>query len=453
MSDTRAVVAFDYRRVVVAGSIGTAIEVYDTFVYGYFATVLARLFFPTWDPTAALLATFAIFAVGFFVRPIGAIIFGHVGDRIGRRTALAFSLLLMTLATVAFGLLPTYASVGLLAPVLLLLCRLLQGLSASAEAPGAILLILEHAPRHRRGRAVSINNAAANLGSAAAAAVGLTLAKTLSAPDLATWGWRVAFLLAAPIGLVGLYIRTRLLDPPVFLALGEAARQGRAPLLRALSTAKRPMFVFMAWMAVSALAGYMVVSYLPSYLVRVVGLSQAEAFEASLFALLVQGAAALVGGYLADRYPLRNVAIGAIAGLAVVAVPGLLIINAFGTMGAAVLGLTLWALFVGSTYSVGTILSLTLFPVAIRFTATAVALNLGFTLFGGTAPYVSTWLVASTGSPIAPGVYLCVVAVVGLVVAVIGLPRADTALTGQGLAFGDAASMGAPDGAGPRRDE
>jgi MHS family proline/betaine transporter-like MFS transporter len=142
-----------------------------------------------------------------------------------------------------------------------------------------------------------------------------------------------------------------------------------------------------------------------------------------------------------------------IGGLAVVAVPGLLIINVFGTMGAAVLGLTLWALFVWSTYSVGTMLSLTLFPVAIRFTATAVALNLGFTLFGGTAPYVSTWLVSSTGSPIAPGVYLGVVAVIGVLVAVIGLPRAEPTTDRLRLAArSDPARVGAPDRAGPRRD-
>src|SRR4051812_49339806 len=124
------------RRVVVAASVGTFIEVYDVAIYGYFATILAAHFFPPGDPTAALLATFAIFAVGFAVPPIGGIIFGHVGDRLGRRPALAFSLLLMTAATVAFGLLPTYADAGLLAPALLLLCRLLQGLSASAEIPG-----------------------------------------------------------------------------------------------------------------------------------------------------------------------------------------------------------------------------------------------------------------------------------------------------------------------------
>src|SRR3954454_4383285 len=219
------------RKVLVATSIGTLIEVYDILIYGYFATVLSQQFFPPGDPTAALLATFAIFAVGFFLRPLGAVIFGHLGDRFGRRTALAFSLLLMTLATVAFGLLPTYAAVGLLAPALLLLCRVLQGLSVSAELPGAMLLLLEHTPINRRGLAVSINTVGSGIGTVAAATVSLILARLLSPDQLAAWGWRVAFLIAAPIGIVDLYVRTRLLDSPAFLALGETARQGRAPLV------------------------------------------------------------------------------------------------------------------------------------------------------------------------------------------------------------------------------
>jgi MHS family proline/betaine transporter-like MFS transporter len=189
MSDSRTgAAAVGYRTVLVATTIGNLIEVYDILIYGYFATVLSRQFFPPGDPTAALLATFAIFAVGFFLRPLGAVILGHVGDRFGRRTALAFSLLLMTLATVAFGLLPTYAAVGLLAPVLLLLCRMLQGLSVSAELPGGALLLLEHAPINRRGLAVSINTVGAGLGTVAAATVSLVLARLLSPDQLAAWG-------------------------------------------------------------------------------------------------------------------------------------------------------------------------------------------------------------------------------------------------------------------------
>jgi MHS family proline/betaine transporter-like MFS transporter len=413
-----------YRRVLVATSIGNLIEVYDIVIYGYFATVLSQQFFPPGDPTAALLATFAIFAVGFFVRPFGAVIFGHVGDRFGRRTALAFSLLLMTLATVAFGLLPTYAVVGLLAPALLLLCRVLQGLSVSAEIPGAMLLVLEHAPANRRGLAVSINNVGAGLGTVAAAAVSLVLARLLSPDQLAAWGWRVAFLIAAPIGIVGLYVRTRLLDSPAFVALGELARQGHPPLARAVSTAKRGMLVLTVWFGAQTIGGYMSV-LMPSYLIRDAGLRPADAYAANLVAVLTSAAFTLLGGYLVDRFPLRRVAIAVMAGAAVTAVPGFLIITTYRTLAAAVIGQVLFAIFLGAVFTVGALLAMTLFPTGIRFTALAVPLNIGTALFGGTAPYVSTWLAATTHSPLAPGFYLLAAAAAGTLAAIFGLRHRD----------------------------
>jgi len=412
-----------YRRVVVAASVGTFIENYDLVVYGYLATVLAGEFFPRQDPTAALLSTFAIFAVGFVVRPVGGLIFGYFGDRIGRKPALAVSLLLMTVATLAFGLLPTYREVGVLAPVLLLVCRLLQGLSASAEIPGASLLILEHAARERRGRAVAVNNAAVHLGIAAAAGVALILAQLLSAAQLAQWGWRVAFLAAAPIGLVGLYVRTRVLETPAFVALGEAAKRGRVPLVDAFADAKRGMLVLIVWLAAVSVGGYLLNGFLPSYLIRVAGMPPAAAFTVSLTASLVGAVSAMLGGYLIDRFALRRVAVGVMAGLAVTAVPAFLIISRSGTLAAALIAQCVWAAFLGASLTIGHALSVVLFPVAFRYTAAAVGLSLATTLFGSTAPYVATWLVATTESPIVPGVYFLVIAVGALLAARLGLPR------------------------------
>lgn len=413
----------DYRKVVFAASIGSFIEIYDLLVYGYFAIVLAEQFFPHGDSTAALLNTFAILAVGYFVNPIGAIIFGHIGDRIGRRPALAYSLLVMSLATLAFGLLPTYQDIGLLAPALLLLCRVLQGLSASGELPGATVFILEHAPSHWRGRAVAINNAAGNLGAAAAAAVGLTLAATLSPEQLSAWGWRVPFLIAAPIGFVGLYLRTRVLESPAFIALGDLPRQGRIPLAQALRTAKGSMLVLTVWTAAVNLGNFILVAFVPTYLIRTAELSAAEAFAASLIAIITLASSTLLGGYLADRLPVRRVAIAAMAGVAATAVPGFLIITEYRTFTAALIGQSLWAIVLGVSYTVGTMLSLALFTASVRFTATALASNIGVTLFGSTAPYVSIWLIATTGSAIAPGFYLLIAAIGGLLAVIGALPR------------------------------
>jgi MHS family proline/betaine transporter-like MFS transporter len=190
------------------------------------------------------------------------------------------------------------------------------------------------------------------------------------------------------------------------------------------------MFVLGIWMAVTSLGVYLVVGFLPGYLTQRVGLAPPQAFAANLVAVLTLAASALLGGYLVDRLPLRRVAIGAMVGLAVTAVPGLLIITEGRTLAAALIGQSLWTMFLGAGYTVGTVLAVVLFPVAVRFTATALALNVGIALFGSTAPYVSTWLVATTNSPIAPGFYLLVGAVGGLLTAVFGLRRREVVPAG-----------------------
>lgn len=409
------------RRVVVATSIGTFIEMYDAVLYGYFATIIAAQFFPSTDPTASLLATFAIFAVGFLVNPVGAVVFGHVGDRAGRRTSLAASLLLMTFATVAFGLLPTYAQVGVLAPLLLLICRILQGLAVSGEIPGAWLLTTEYASHGRRGRTVAVNNVAGTLAGAAAATTGLILARVLPPEDLASWGWRAAFLATAPLGLVGIYLRTRLVDTPAFVALGQLAKQGRAPFTQAIRTARRGILVMIAFTAASALGGFLLGGFLPSYLIQTAGLSPADAFTANLGALLVQAASTVAGGFLVDRYPLRRVAITIMAGITVTVIPGFWIITQWHTLTAALIGQSIWAVFLGATYTVSAVMAIALFPVPIRFTALALAFNVALTLFGSTAPYASTWLVATTGSTMAPAFYLTLAAIIGLIAVTVGL--------------------------------
>lgn len=416
------------RRVVVAAGLGTFVEVYDGVLYAVFAVFLAERFFPRQDPTAALLSTFAVFAVGFVVRPVGAIVWGHLGDRFGRRVTLSWSILLMTGATVALGLLPTYDDAGVLAPVLLLACRLLQGLSLSAELPGAQLLTMEHAPDGRRGRTVAVVIVAANLGNAAATTVALVLARVLTPDQLGDWGWRVAFLLAAVVGSVGFYIRARLTEGPAFAALGEEARRGPAPLGRAMRSAKRRMVLVTTWLAAFFAGGYVVAGYLPTYLIRTAGLSPGDAFAAVLLTNLAGSVAAVAGGFLVDRLPLRPLAAAAMAGVAVAAVPGFLLATEARSLAGVVAGQALWVVFLGASQPVGAVLGVASFPVEFRFTAVAVTLNVAITLFGSTAPYVCTWLVAATGDPVAPGYYVLAVACLG-VVAALGLPRHSTGNT------------------------
>ena len=341
----------------------------------------------------------------------------------------------MSGSTMAFGLLPTYNTVGILAPVLLLVCRVLQGLSASGELTGANILVLEHAPSDRRGRAVAIVNVAGNVGAFTAAAVGFALARILQPEQLAAWGWRVAFLVAALIGLVGFYVRSRVLDSPAFVALGDAPNLDRAPLVRTLRTAKAGLLVLTAWTAAASVGGYMLVGFLPSYLIRVGRLSPADAFAANGLSIIVLGLSTMLGGYLVDRYPVRRVAIGVVIGAAVAAVPAFLLIVRSGTFAGALIGQSIWAMFLGASGMLGAVLSMVLFPVPIRFTGTALASNLAVALIGSSAPYASASLIAATGSPISPAIYVLVVSMGALLAAIFGLP-ARAALTSPNIVYG-----------------
>jgi MHS family proline/betaine transporter-like MFS transporter len=418
--DRSASARTDLRRTAIAASVGTMIEAYDVVIFGFFAVIISEQFFPRSSPTAALLNTFAIYAVGFAVRPLGGLVFGHVGDRLGRRPALVGTLLLMAAATVSIALLPTYRTIGVWAPLLLLICRLVQGFAIGGESAGANLLILEHASAGRQGRAVSINQIAGSLALAGAATTSFVLASLLSDAQLASWGWRLPFLTAFPLVLVGVYIRLRVTESPEFRA--TPARAGY-PLAAALRTAKWGMLILAGWLAANALASYLIVGYMPTYLIRVVGLTPAGAFGASLAVVLVTITGALVGGYLVDRYRPWVVAAGCAAGIALTAVPGFLITQR-GGVASAIAGQAIFAAFVGAASTVSAVLSLRLFPVHVRYTAVALTYQITLTLVGGTAPYVSTMLVTRTDNPIAPAWYLVVVALVSLATAVLGVrPR------------------------------
>jgi len=284
------------------------------------------------------------------MRPLGGMVFGHLGDRWGRRTALALSVLVMACATLAVGLLPTYGSIGAWAPLLLLICRLLQGFSVGGEYVGANILILEHASAGRSGRWVSSNQIAGYLGISTAAATSLLLARALGEADLTAWGWRLPFFAAAPLGLIGLYLRLRVPDSPAFRA--AAAKRLAFPLGVALRTAKRGMLTYGAWFAMVGLGGYLLHGYLASYLIRVVGLDATGAFGASLAAVLGLAVGALAGGHLVDRYPPRRVAIGAAVGITVTVVPGFLIIQR-GSVAAAIVGEVPLALCLGVAATFG----------------------------------------------------------------------------------------------------
>ncbi|MFE3572666.1 MFS transporter, partial [Bacillus subtilis] len=259
------------RRVMAAGAIGHFVEFYDFALYGYFATTIAALFFPKSSPATALLSTFAIFAVSFFMRPVGGIVFGHLGDKIGRRAALLWSLMLMSAGTVVIGLLPGYTQIGLAAPILLLLCRMVQGFSAGGEYSSANIFMIEYAPYRMRGRYASVAPAAGAFSAMFAPMVAVAATSTTTTAQLASWGWRLPFLAAAPLALIGLYLRLRVEESPVFAELRARGNVEPAPLKQAFKIAKKPMVVLFLWVMSSAAGYYIVSTFLVSYMTQTEG--------------------------------------------------------------------------------------------------------------------------------------------------------------------------------------
>ena len=390
------------RRALIATCIGNFVEWYDFAIYGAFATVIARTYFPSADQTAGLLGTFAIFAGAFLFRPLGAILFGRRGDRSGRRGVLATVIILMSLATAGIGLLPGTASIGLLAPVLLVVLRCAQGLSVGGEAPSASAFAIEHAPAARRGTYGAWLWATVALGLAAGIGTSALLAGLLPPAALQTWGWRVAFVLALPLGLVGLYLRLRLDETPHFRVAAQARALTRRPVAETVHHGSARALIGFGLVAAASLSFNTFFVFLPNHLVATQRLPLSRALAAALGGLAVMAAASPALGRLSDRVGRRPLLAAGTLGLLVGTVPAYLLIHQ-----ATPVGLALGYLLVGGAIACFVLPSFLseLFPTRVRSTALALTYGLASALLGGTAPLLDSLLVRRTGNPLAPAWY------------------------------------------------
>ncbi|MGJ7516296.1 MFS transporter [Pseudomonas baetica] len=401
------------RKVIVAAGIGNFVEWFDFAVYGFLATTIAQQFFPSGDANAALLKTFAVFAVAFAFRPLGGIFFGMLGDKIGRKRTLAATILLMAAATTLIGLLPTYAAIGVAAPILLSLIRCAQGFSAGGEYAGACAYLMEHAPNDKRawyGSFIPVSTFAAF---ASAAVLAYALESSLSAEAMASWGWRLPFLVAAPLGLVGLYLRWKLDETPAFQAVTQESDVAHSPLKETLRNHGAAMCCLGAFVSLTALSFYMFTTYFTTYLQVAGGLSRATALLVSLIALMFAALVCPLAGLYSDRVGRRKTVMSACALLIVVVYPSFLMASS-GSFAASVAGVMLLATGAVLCNVVTAALLSETFPTRTRYTASAVTYNMAYTLFGGTAPLMATWLISTTGSNLSPAFYLMLVALLGL---------------------------------------
>lgn len=394
------------RRVIAASFVGNVIEWFDYAAYGYLATVLATVFFPPASSTAGLLATFGVFALSFLVRPLGGAIWGRLGDRLGRRVALSLSISIMSVATFLVGCLPGYASIGLAAPVLLLLVRLAQGLSAAGEYPGAATFLYEYAPPERRGRYSSVVPASTATGLLVGSVVVWALTSTLSEPAMHDWGWRVPFLVAAPMGVIGRYIRTRLEDTPQFRRQ-SAESPVVIPLRTMLATYRRQLLVACGVTCLNAVGFYMLLSYLPTYLSKTVGIDERAAFVTTTISLVGYVAVVLLIGRLSDRIGRFRMLLAAGVLFTLLSVPLFALMGAGGVVIAAVCQFALGVLLTLNDAVLPAYLA-ELFPTKVRYSGFGIAFNTANALFGGTAPFIATALLDGTGNDLAPAWYLAV---------------------------------------------
>ncbi len=399
---------------VIASAIGQFVEFYDFVIYAYSATVIAKLFFPESNPVNAVLLTFTVYAVGFAIGPIGGIFFGILGDRIGRRSVLVVVILMMGGGTMAIGFLPTYATAGILAPILLVICRLVQGFSAAGETMTSNAFVAEHAPPEKRGLYVAFTYSFTTLPSVVAAIFVWLLISGMGDDLYEAWGWRIPFLIGGPMALIGMYIRSKISESPVF----EAAKADHEVVVEQhipdnKGSNLKPVIQTLTLAAVGALGFYTLSGYMVAYLTTMVELPQNQALVTNGIALFVAFMSFWAGGALSDRYGRRPVLTAMLITIIVTYIPSFWL-AAQGTVAGALSGQLVFGVVFGMFYGVYGVTIMESFATRNRLKGTMICFNLSYTVFGGTAPLVSTWLITLTGSLIAPGVYMVVLAVIAL---------------------------------------
>lgn len=410
-----------WRKVLLTAVLGNVVEWYDNALYGILAVFMAKAFFPEGDQQAALIATYVGLIAAYAIRPIGGVVMGRLSDLKGHRFVLMLTIGMMTGGTLLIGLLPTYAAIGIAAPLLLMACRLVQGVGASGEYTVAANFILEHGPVRRRQYLAGWSVGSTSLGPLLASLVALALTTTLTAESFEHWGWRIPFLLAAPMGLITLYIRRNAPDlPRIQHALGETVAPARKPFTRAVKEHWREMVQVIALGAGQRIGTFCIATYFVTALINA-GFGEAKALFASMLAYVVGPPAAILGGILADRHGGRGVLVAGFAAFTLLTVPTFQAIGtSFSMTLLAVIGFTFINNFVGAPLTHAYVMT---FKPDVRGTASALNYNIGTTLIGSTAPLMAAWLYGRTGSNLSFAWYMTAACMLSLLVALFAYPR------------------------------
>jgi MHS family proline/betaine transporter-like MFS transporter len=395
-------------RAVIAAVIGNTVEWIDFAMYGLAAPYIAAQFFPSSVPATSLLQTFAVFALGFLVRPVGAAVLGPYGDKYGRRSALSLSIIMMAVGTGAIGCLPSYAHIGIWAPILVIFFRLVQGFAAGGEWGAAASFLYELAPPHRRAFCSSFRPASNGMGFFIGGFVIAVVASLFSAESISSWAWRIPFIFGFFIGLIGLYIRSKIAESPEYKKAREAKQISEKPLVDMVKYDKKGFLIVFGLVMVWNAVYYIIFTYVPTYLKVTVKIPFSVAMQTNSMATFMYAVAIPFFGWLADKYSKRRMLAISCIGIILMSYPLFRLLN-LGTyaiiLGAQVFMTLLMAMNAGAL----PVVIAEQFPTGTRNTSMSMAQTLNVTLFGGTAPMIATYLIKITGSPIAPALYMVVV--------------------------------------------
>ncbi len=410
------------KRAIAASAIGNATEWFDYGIYAYGVGYISAAIFPG-DAQQATLLALATFAVSFLVRPLGGFVWGPLGDRLGRKHVLAITIVLMAGATFCAGLIPSYAAIGMWAPVLMVALRMIQGFSTGGEYGGAATFMAEYAPSRRRGFLGSFLEFGTLAGFSMGALLMLGFSALLSDDQMGQWGWRLPFLVAAPLGLVGVYLRSKLEDTPIFRELESKGERegGPASELKDLVVEYWGPILRLGGLVVALnVVNYTLLTYMPTYLEQTIGLSSSHSLVVPIIGMLSMMVFLPFAGHISDRVGRKPMWWVSLIGLFVAGIPMFLLMST-NMVGAIIAFAVLGLLYVPQLSTISATFP-AMFPTQVRYAGFAIAYNVSTSLFGGTAPAINDWMVAKTGDQLVPAYYMMIACVIGMV-ALIKVPE------------------------------
>jgi len=409
---TNAVVRQTSRQAVSAAVIGNVLEWYDFAVYGFLASIIGKTFFPSGDDVSQLLAAFAVYGVGFLARPIGGIVIGRIGDTRGRKTALVLTIMLMAAGTVLIGLIPGYASIGIAGPLLVLIARLMQGFSAGGEWGGSTAFIVEWAEEGERGFLGSFQQCSVSAGLLLGSGVAALVATLLEPATMEAWGWRVPFLLGALLGPVGIYMRRNIDETPAYEKAMRTPAAAADDDVAPFWLAARAFGFTILW----TVAFYIFLNYMPTFIKTYAKVSSAAALWSNTIGLLVLVVAIPIMGRLSDRIGRKPLLLACCICFIVLPYPVFALYLSAPPLGVIIAVQIVFGLIIAMFSGAGPAAISEIFPTRIRSTWMTTGYALSVAIFGGFAPYIATWLIARTGSPISPVYYVIAAAIVSTIV-------------------------------------